>query len=356
MGDGYTAGELATTYTSNIETVLSHMFNEGEDPFPRYQNFFNVFRIDVISNESGADDPCGNIYRDTALGASYDWSGIDRFLYVNDANANAALNTGLAGSGIRADMKLITVNSTKYGGGGGNFTVFAGGNNLAGELMLHELGHQFSGLADEYGGDGTLPGTYEPGEVNLTRDPNNPKWAGWVGYVDGNLGVVGAYEGGQGYDHGIYRPTQTSKMRALNQKFNIVCVEKIVRDIYSLVKPFDSYLSNSSLLTDPNQLWVDTVDPNVYDISWYVNNALVTADGGETFRLEDYGFGAGDYIVNATAVDDTDWVLGDKPSQSVTWDVHLTPEPATLTLYIMVYGATLLRRRGITARRRWHRT
>ncbi len=71
LGDGYQAHEIGTTYVNHIDSMLNHMFYDGEDPFPRYRNFYNVYRVDVVSNESGADKPPEDIWRDTALDASY---------------------------------------------------------------------------------------------------------------------------------------------------------------------------------------------------------------------------------------------------------------------------------------------
>ena len=127
VGDGYTAADHAAgTYGAHVENYLGYMFDPGAlaDPFPRYANFFNVHRVTVTSNESGADDPNANggagVYKDTALDASYAWGGgVDRLLYFDTGKANAAVNAALAGSGIDVDMRLGVVNGAKYGGGGG---------------------------------------------------------------------------------------------------------------------------------------------------------------------------------------------------------------------------------------------
>ncbi|MDB4380326.1 M64 family metallo-endopeptidase, partial [Mariniblastus sp.] len=100
VGDGYQASEIASTYSDHVDDTLSAFFNPGIAPFPRYQNFFNAHRVNVISNESGADDPLNNIFVDTALDATYNTSGIDRLLYFNTTKANTAVNTALSGSGI----------------------------------------------------------------------------------------------------------------------------------------------------------------------------------------------------------------------------------------------------------------
>ena len=59
LGDAYTASEIETTYTSDILDYLSYIFDDSAltQPFGRYENFFNIYAIDVVSNESGADNP-----------------------------------------------------------------------------------------------------------------------------------------------------------------------------------------------------------------------------------------------------------------------------------------------------------
>jgi len=349
LGDGYTASEINAAYTQHINSILSHFFDVGEDPFPRYESFFNVYRVDVVSNESGADVPPDGIFRDTALDASYYFDGTSsRLLYVDNAKATTARDSALAGSGITPHMSLITVNDTRYGGGGGDFAVFPGGNEYAGDLALHELGHSFSGLADEYW-DVSQNTTYvggEPSQVNVTKDPNGQKWSQWLGYVD-SLGTVGAYEGAIGYyTYGVYRPTDYSKMRRIDYKFNAVCREKIILDIYGIVDPLDEYLPTSQLLVDPNDVWVDVVDPNVIQVDWYVDDVLVPGAVAESFRLTDYGFGPGLYSVKAKAFDATDWVRVGRQAleQFVTWQVEITPEPAC-TAVLSVGLVMILRRR-----------
>jgi hypothetical protein len=353
MGDGYTADQIDTTYVSHINDILGHMFGGAEDPFQRYANFFNAYRINVVSNESGADAPPLGVSRDTALGASYYWDGsTERFLFVNASKAQQVRDAALAGSSMHPAINLVTVNDTRYGGGGdGTFAVCAGGNSLAGELALHEIGHAFSGLADEY--DDTNPGlvsTYsgsEPSEVNVTANPTGAKWSRWLGYDQGSLGVVGAYEGARYYDKGLYRSSDNSKMRQLNQPFNAVSREKIIHDIYRFVDPIDSYLESSEdVLVDPENLWVDVIDPNVLNVNWYVNGKIVSAAHEKTFDLKDFGYGPGEYSVQVRAYDLTDWVRDSRGDleQWVAWDVQLTPEPASAGLLLCGTLAILRRR------------
>ena len=122
LGDGYQASELATTYTSHAQALVNYLFDNSilSQPFGRYQKYFNVHLVDVASVQSGADDPVRGKQVNTALGSTYSFDGVtDRLLYLNDGLAKNAMNGALSGTGITADMRFVTVNETKYGGGGG---------------------------------------------------------------------------------------------------------------------------------------------------------------------------------------------------------------------------------------------
>ena len=347
LGDGYTAGEIHSAFPAHIVAMTNHMFNPPannvtRDPYPRYKNFFNVHRVNVISNESGADVAPEGIFRDTAFDAAYYFDGsTERQLYISDTKANAALNLGLSDAGFTADIRMMTVNSSRHGGASGTYAVYAGGNSSSTETALHEMGHLFNGLADEYGGF-TLPyGSSEPREINVTKDPSGAKWAHWKGYMQAGIGVIGAYEGAKYYDHGLYRPSQNSKMRSLGQPFDAIAREKIILDIYAIVDPLDNHLSNVVPLVDPAELWVQAIDPRVIEVEWFVNGSKVPAARGEHFRLLDHGFGEGVFSVNARAFDptgfdpDNGWVRRnqDQLEQNVSWTVTQTvPEPATILL------------------------
>lgn len=346
LGDGYTADDLeAGAYTDDVEAYLGYLFGDAMgDPFGRYANFFNVHLVEVVSNESGADQPPNGVFRDTALDATYFSSGIERLLTVNSSKANTARNAALSGTGVSADMQYVVVNDTKYGGAGGQYAVFAGGNLRASELALHEVAHSFSNLADEYFTDGTTYAGGEPRERNATTDPSGAKWSHWIGFDDprgANLDI-GVFEGGRYYEEGLYRPSNNSKMRSLNQAFDAVSREKIILDIYSYVDPIDDYLPNDQSLIDPAALWIDVVDPAVIGVEWFVDGVLSTVDHGEVFDPIAEGLGVGVWSIEARAYDLALDATGDgslldlvrrdlqELEQRVAWSIELSvPTPVT---------------------------
>jgi len=328
MGDGYTAGEQDTTYNEHINAMVTHLFSAGEDPYPRYHKYFNIHRVNLASAESGASAPPEGISRNTALGASYYFNGAGKYsLFVDIQKARAQLIEALKEAPFKPQVVLIPVNAGDAGGcSSGQFSVFAGGYYNGSEIALHEMGHSFNGLADQYGG---IHDTYigkEPREVNVTASASGEKWSQWLGYDQPGVGKIGVYEGGYYYDRGVYGPSANSKMRYLGQPFDVVSREKIVLDIYNAVRPVDSWASNDQPVVDPELLWVKVVDPEVVKVSWLINDQVLPDTVGQTLRLSDIGFNSGTYTITAKVSDTTEWVRRNRESleQSVKWTVELT--------------------------------
>ena len=329
VGDGYQEHEL-DLYHLHLDGAINHIFTGTEEPFNRYQNFFNFHRVEVISEESGADVPPENVFVDTALGASYYWDGFtERLMSVNTVKADAIVNRSISRS-IDIDMRLAAVNSTRYGGAGGTYATFAGGNSAAFEIALHELGHSFSNLADEYVSFESPYVGGEPTEANVTIDGTGAKWEQWLGYEQDGLGTIGVYEGGRYYASGIYRPSLNSKMRALGIPFDAVSRERMVLDIYQHVTPIDYHASNSATLGFADEPWVQLVDADILDLTWSVDGMPLAETDSSVFILEQFrqlDLQPGSYELSVEAVDNTDWIrLEDsRPRQHVSWTVDYYP-------------------------------
>lgn len=219
VGDGYTSAELGLFHDHVVSkwTELSAV-----EPFRSYRQYFNVWRVDVVSTESGVDhDPALGTNRDTALDMGFWCQGRDtqteRLLCVNQTKA-----TQFAALAPQADQVIALGNTAKYGGAGGGVATAAGANDQAGQIAVHELGHSIGKLADEYDYPYDRFGGTEPTEVNVTADPTGAKWSAYLGQASPDGGVVGAFEGARYYKLGLYRPTENSIMRTLGREFNLV--------------------------------------------------------------------------------------------------------------------------------------
>src|SRR5262245_8070769 len=139
LGDGYSVDEI-DKYSSDVESFVQGLF--AQEPFTEYQNYFNVHRVDVISNQSGADHPerTPPVFRDTALDATYNCAGIHRLICGNMSKVNEILSRSVPPD--QREVILVIVNDNEYGGSGGAIAV-ASINSAVVELVLHELGHSF---------------------------------------------------------------------------------------------------------------------------------------------------------------------------------------------------------------------
>lgn len=177
LAEGYTAvqeGKFRADLTRFTRTLF------GQEPYAALADHFNVWGVFQPSQESGCDEPSRGIYRNTALGTTYDSLGSERYLLTEDNRAMRDL-----AAHAPYDVLYIMVNQTRYGGGGiyNLFCTFVSDNQWSDYVFLHEFGHAFAGLADEYYTSSTAyndfyPRGVEPVEANITAllDPANLKW------------------------------------------------------------------------------------------------------------------------------------------------------------------------------------
>ena len=177
LGDGYTAGEM-DKYRADVQRMTGHLFDH--EPFASRKSDFNVWAVDAPAPESGISRPRSGMFRETPLGASY--NSLDSERYVLTLNDRAWRDVAAAAP---YDSVIILVNSEKYGGGGiyGLYATAAVDSGFAPYLMVHEFGHSFAGLGDEYftsdvAYEDFQGGQTEPWEPNITalNDPETLKW------------------------------------------------------------------------------------------------------------------------------------------------------------------------------------
>lgn len=176
LGDGYTASEQVK-FERDARRLTDVLFSVS--PFRERQHDFNVWALAPAAFESGISRPSNGIYRDSPIGSTYDAFGSERYVLTFD---NRAFRR--AAQFAPYEFVEILTNSGTYGGGGipNLYSTVAADSEWANYVFVHEFGHQFAGLADEYYTSSVayLPPNerIEPWEPNATAllDPKNLKW------------------------------------------------------------------------------------------------------------------------------------------------------------------------------------
>ncbi len=298
MGDGYTAADLSTgAFTISTNTLVNAFL--GKSPWDVAFSVANVYRIDVTSNQSGSDnDPFGT-YKDTYFNSSFWVSGIERLLAIDGTGYSRAISAAdtWVGAGMW-DAIFILVNSTKYGGSGGGISV-SSVHPSASEIILHEYGHTYAGLADEY--SDPYPG-YPPGdpEPNVDYDFSGPglKWSIWVNpgtplptpQTGAYANVVGTFEGARYQTTGIYRPYLNCLMRALGYSFCPICKEANMQSLFGEVALADSVFppggSTTLVGNAPVNIGITPIPISGLTYEWRMNGQLLAFATNPTLPLK----------------------------------------------------------------------
>lgn len=240
LAEGYTAAELEK-FKGDAKRVTQYLFEE--EPFKSEKEKFNVSAVLTPSLESGTDIPGENIYKNTRFNSTFYTFDVSRYLTTSDMK-----NILDAAAVVPYDHIYVLVNSERYGGGGFyNFlSVCTTDNSLTKEVFVHEFGHGFAGLGDEYYDSEVAYEDFynlniEPWEPNITTLVDfSSKWKKMVDNpVEiptprkfGNEKKVGVYEGGGYMSKGIYSPVMDCRMKSNNAKvFCPVCQEAIKKVI-----------------------------------------------------------------------------------------------------------------------------
>jgi hypothetical protein len=226
IAEGYKAEEMGK-FREDVKKMADILFAEA--PYSDYKDKFNIWAVEAVSQDSGTDIPGENIYVNTAMNSSYYTFDVDRYLTTRDIKT---VNDFAAA--VPHDNIIVLINSTRYGGGG-VYNYYSGttsGHQLSPKVLLHEFGHGFAGLADEYYSstvayDEFYPLGVEPWEPNITTMVNfELKWQNMINKdtpvptpsEEKYSNVTGLFEGGGYSAKGIFRPELDCRMKSNNQK------------------------------------------------------------------------------------------------------------------------------------------
>ncbi|MEW6654048.1 MAG: M64 family metallopeptidase, partial [Bacteroidota bacterium] len=177
LGDGYSDKDQKK-FELDLKRYTKLLISQ--EPLKKYKDKFNVYGVFKASEESGIDEPGADIYKNTALSTTFYSLGSERYILTEDNKAMRNL-----ASHVPYDAIYIMCNSARYGGGGiyNFYSTFVSDNQFSPYVFLHEFGHSFGGLADEYYTSDVAYNEFyttglEPVEPNISRalDTYNIKW------------------------------------------------------------------------------------------------------------------------------------------------------------------------------------
>lgn len=242
VAEGYTEKEMGT-FLHDAQEATDALF--AHEPFKSNKDKFNIIAVKSPSDDSGASEPGKGIWRHTALSSHFDTFYSERYLTTLNLKD---LHNWLAGTPY--EHIIVLVNTERYGGGGilNSYNLSMTHNEWFKPVVVHEFGHSFAGLADEYAYENEpipmYPHDIEPWEPNITTLVNfKGKWENLI--KKGTpiptplskkskdiMSKVGVFEGA-GYSlNGVYRGTQDCRMRTNeNPEFCPVCQQALTRVI-----------------------------------------------------------------------------------------------------------------------------
>ena len=237
IAEGYTKEDMLV-FKEDAKSLSDFLLNT--EPFSLVKEKFNIWIIMSESAESGTDIPGDDIWKNTIVNSHFYTFNYERYLTSQSIKKIADI-----ASLVPYDQVYILVNSDKYGGGGifNYYNLTSAHNALSPWVFIHEFGHGFAGLADEYFDDSGVYTDYyelntEPWQPNISSliEPESK----WKSKLEKGMPIptpatsefknkVGFYEGGGYVTKGIYRPFQNCEMRSLKQGFCPVCQDAILK-------------------------------------------------------------------------------------------------------------------------------
>ncbi len=244
LPEGYTKGEMSD-FKKDCNKFKNYLFRYS--PFKENEKKINIWAVLAPSEQSGTDIPKDSVWKRTLLNSSYYTFDSERYLMTEDYKSVRDV-----AASVPYDQIYILVNSSKYGGGAiyNYYSMTAAKNKKARQIFVHEFGHGFGGLGDEYyDSEVSYQNFYnlkvEPWEPNLTTLVNfSKKWKDLVPKgvpiptpaTEKYKNVTGVFEGGGYAEKGVYRPSENSIMRSFtSDEFNEASERALQRliDFYS---------------------------------------------------------------------------------------------------------------------------
>jgi hypothetical protein len=280
LGDGFTAEEMPK-FAKEAKEFADYFL--AYQPYARYRNYFNFFAIRTPSKESGVTNPgtAPDVYpeqpvgkKDTFYGASFG-SYIHRLVTITKYEVKDEV---LAVNFPSFDLVVVLVNTTFYGGSGGSIAVHTL-HDQANGIGVHEIGHTFSHLNDEYWAG---PGYgWEAPNMTLNNNPATIKWKNWLNEPD-----IGIYQHGFSDEAALWHKPASGKclMEYLNQELCAVCREQTTETILQLINPIESIEPDTAGVVNIEadktfNLGLLKPDPNTLRVRWSLDGTVLPTTG-----------------------------------------------------------------------------
>lgn len=281
LGDGYTAEEMSK-FREDARGFIDYMY--ADSGIEQHLSAWNIHMIETPSAESGADADVNEDTVDTYFNAGYNCGGIARLICVL---TRLSAETALAEYPNYDEIAMI-VNSDVFGGAGGFISIY---NRTSPEIAMHEMGHSFADLADEYVDEAIADDyVYVEGQyanVTTLTDPNLVPWANWIddksNYAQtAEESGVGIIEGAHYRAEGFYRSEANSKMRSSTSDFGPVNSEQWIVSSYERAGAIKSFQPEPSAFTinagDSISFSVELMfGLEVQSINWILNDVAQPA-------------------------------------------------------------------------------
>ena len=239
LAEGYTSDEFEQ-FRADVQRMTEFMFSQA--PYKDLNDRFNIRGVFRPSAEQGTDEPRQRSFRSTVLNSTYNIFETDRYLLLEDNHAMHRM-----AAQVPYDTIVVLVNTQRYGGGSIclDYCTSSVDHVTSPLVFLHEFGHSFAYLADEYIGNVAYSELYpegiEPTEPNITREIHRDRIK-WKSHLTPDVALptpdlqeskrlVGAFEGGGYLSKGMYRPEQSCWMGDVDPQagFCVVCADSIRR-------------------------------------------------------------------------------------------------------------------------------
>ncbi len=332
LADGYRASQKRTLRIHALQFFEEMLADPG---IAEHMAAWNLHVIETPSEQTGADTRFGKNDRDTAFGSGYSCRDIERLICADDA----AVMRKLLRDFPHYHQAVVMVNSIEYGGSGGDIAVF---NQTNPRIAVHEMGHSFAGLADEYVQENIAhrfrAGYVEGAFANVSRSSTARRvpWRHWIEDPSNppretGMSGVGIFEGAYYHRQGYYRPLSTSLMMQISRPFGPVNAEQWISSIYDhLGVTRRTTPEAGSLEVNEGQLQRFTVElalgANVQSVTWLLDGEEV--EGSRDHQFLDWRASAGHHAIDLLVDSKSPAVrrnYRDNMQFQRTWQIEVNP-------------------------------